>query len=248
MKIEMQQQNNLFNNQNYSYLTGVFLVVAGILYLLYKMGLPLPWWLFSWPMILISIGLFQGVKSNFKNPSWLILMVVGGVFLIENALRGTHLRQYIIPIILISIGGFILINKGRSTSNIFCDGTDSSGDPLLGTITSSEDAFEAISIFGGTKRSIFSKNFRGGEVVNVFGGSEVNLLQADATGPMVIECVNLFGGTKLLVPTNWEVRSEVVSIFGGVGDKRFSPEMMSGGKVLIIKGVNIFGGIDIKSY
>ncbi|MCP2936375.1 hypothetical protein NK983_27200, partial [Salmonella enterica subsp. enterica serovar Typhimurium] len=32
---------------------------------------------------------------------------------------------------------------------------------------------------GGTKKNILNKNFKGGEVVAVFGGTEINFLQAD---------------------------------------------------------------------
>ena len=106
-------------------------------------------------------------------------------------------------------------------------------------------------IFGGAKKNIISKNFRGGEAVTVFGGTEINLMQADLTGPVVLELTQVFGGTKLIVPPHWKVWSkDMVTILGGIDDKR---PMMGNpsddtNKTLILKGTCMLGGIDIRSY
>jgi predicted membrane protein len=93
-----------------------------------------------------------------------------------------------------------------------------------------------------------SKNFRGGEIVNFFGGSEINLMQADINGRVHLEVVQVFGGTKIIVPSNWTVHSEMVAIFGGIEDKRPPQLNVAAEKVLVIQGTSIFGGIDIKSF
>jgi len=112
-----------------------------------------------------------------------------------------------------------------------------------------DDYINSTAVLGGVKRNVLSKKFKGGEVVSVFGGNELNFSQADIQHPIVLDTTQIFGGTSLIVPPHWEVRSEVVAILGGVSDKRM---MLPGGydpnKVLIIKGVAIFGGLDIKSY
>ena len=117
--------------------------------------------------------------------------------------------------------------------------------------TSFKDAGEKIHtnvFFGGEKKTIISKNFKGGEITCVFGGAEINLMQADFTGTIEIEINQVFGGTKLLIPSNWKVQSQVSNIMGGFEDKRKEsvytedPE-----KVLIIKGENVLAGIEIKS-
>src|SRR4030095_16768230 len=112
-----------------------------------------------------------------------------------------------------------------------------------------DDFVDSTSIFGGAKKIVISKNFKGGDLVNIFGGTELDLSQADFTGVAVIQLETIFGGTKMLVPSNWSVKSEAVTIFGGIDDKRRmqtitdSPE-----KILVIKGTVIFGGIEIKSF
>jgi hypothetical protein len=59
----------------------------------------------------------------------------------------------------------------------------------------------------------------------------------------------MFGGTKLIIPGNWQVKSEATSLFGGFTDKRhIKPDQLISDKVLLIKGVVLFGGVEIKNY
>ena len=51
--------------------SGLILVAAGVLLLAYKMGAPIPHWVFTWPVLLIAIGLLIGIKSRFHNPGLL---------------------------------------------------------------------------------------------------------------------------------------------------------------------------------
>jgi predicted membrane protein len=112
-----------------------------------------------------------------------------------------------------------------------------------------EDFVDSAAIFGGIKKNIVSKNFKGGEVVSVFGGTELNLMQADIQHPVVLEATQIFGGTTLIVPPHWQIKSEMVAILGGIEDKR--PAYQQGydpNKILILKGTTLFGGLNIKSY
>jgi predicted membrane protein len=117
------------------------------------------------------------------------------------------------------------------------------------TTDSKEDYINSTSIFGGTKKNILSKNFKGGNITNVFGGTEIHLGQADIQGTAVIETTTIFGGTKLIIPSNWTVKSQAAVIFGGVEDKRaVVPTPDASEKILVLKGTVMFGGIDIRSY
>jgi hypothetical protein len=124
--------------------------------------------------------------------------------------------------------------------------------PRLGDLPAGgpEDHIDSTAVLGGIKKNIVSKNFKGGEVVSVFGGTELNLMQADIQHPIVLEATQIFGGTSLIIPPHWQVKSdEMVAILGGIDDKR--PVMLQGydpNKVLILKGTTLFGGLSIKSY
>ena len=104
-------------------------------------------------------------------------------------------------------------------------------------------------IFGGCKKNILSKSFKGGDLVSIFGGSEIDLSRADFTGTATIELTIIFGGTKLIIPSNWTVRSDAAVIFGGIEDKRaVAPTADGTEKILVLKGTVMFGGVDIRSY
>ncbi|TCK85468.1 LiaF transmembrane domain-containing protein [Albibacterium bauzanense] len=68
-------------------------------------------WLFSWPMVLIVVGLFIGAKSQFENVASYILIILGGFFLLNNYFD-FRLGPLLWPIILIFLGFWLI--KGRS--------------------------------------------------------------------------------------------------------------------------------------
>ena len=235
--------------------TGLFLVIIGAAAFI-RISVPdLPHWVFGWQTFLIALGLFVGVRHGFRGGSWFILMLIGGIFLVSEINPELTLRRYLWPVILMAVGlMFIFRPKRRWQQNQSGDGEKKNSaceDPFLNPAPTytKEDFVDSTSIFGGAKKIIISKNFRGGDLVNIFGGTELDLTQADFTGTAVIELTTIFGGTKLVIPSNWSVKSEAVTIFGGMEDKRNiqtitdQPE-----KILILKGTVIFGGIDIKSY
>jgi predicted membrane protein len=112
-----------------------------------------------------------------------------------------------------------------------------------------DDYLDAVSIFGGVNKTILSKNFKGGEIVNIFGGAELDFTQADITGRVYIDITQVFGGTKIIVPSNWQVVSDLAAVFAGVDDKRIrSTASSNNDKILVLKGTSIFAGVDIRSY
>jgi len=108
---------------------------------------------------------------------------------------------------------------------------------------------DVVSVFGGIKKNVQSKNFKGGEVVSFMGGSEINFMQADIQHPVELEVNNVFGGTKLIIPSNWDVKSEISAVFGGVDDKRsFNNSIPDSNKIIRLKGSCVFGGIEVTNY
>lgn len=234
--------------------TGIFILLVGVAALMRNSIPGMPEWFFSWKTLLIALGLFIGFRHQFRGISWLILIMVGSVFLINDIYPDMTLRNYVWPLILIIIGLFFIF-RPRKRWYEECKKKELSGDaphdPMLNPeeTFSKEDFVDATSIFGGTKKKILSKDFKGGDVVNIFGGSELNLMQADIKAQAIIEITTIFGGTTLIIPSNWSVRSEAVTIFGGIEDKRAAPAINeSTDKTLVLKGTVLFGGIDIKSF
>lgn len=229
--------------------TGVFILLVGLAALMKASFTDLPDWLFSWPSFLIVFGFFIGIRHNFRGVAWFIMMVVGGVFLYERIIPGLELRRYMWPLALIIVGLFFIIRPRRQNWVNMHEKKNDDADSGKPGNWSEEDFVDSTSIFGGAKKNIISKSFKGGDLVNIFGGTDLDLTQADFTGTAVIELTTIFGGTKLIIPSNWSIKSDAVIIFGGIEDKRKMPAVNENpDKVLVLKGTVIFGGIDIKSY
>lgn len=226
---------------------GILIIGIGKLWLLYKLNIiALPWWLFTWKTVLILIGIIIGISSKFRGFPWIEMVVIGFIFMLTDIPGfGNDFEPYLWPVLIMVIGLFIVL-KALFRKSMRSDSCwDSDG---VITSTSNEDVLDLTSIFGGHKRKIFSKNFKGGELVSVFGGAEIDLSQADINGVVHLETTNVFGGVKLVIPANWELRSEMTSIMGGSDDKRNIETGQDGSKVLVLTGFNMFGGVDVRSY
>src|ERR1700710_1702149 len=101
-------------------------------------------------------------------------------------------------------------------------------------------------IFGEVKRNILSKDFKFGQLTNVFGRTTVDFCNADISGPAILDSTQLFGEIRIRVPADWRVIADVTNIFVVVDDKRRNlPKNIDNDKVLILRGVSIFATIDI---
>lgn len=239
--------------------TGLIIIGLGVVLLLRKMDVIIPDWVTSWQMILIFIGAAIGVGSNFKKPSSWILMGLGVIFLINDIFYiPFQIREYFWPLLIIAIGIIVLV-KPRKKKSYHINSDYSPGSAYQhkyehsydykGFTTDKAHRLDSVSVFNGLKKRVQSKVFKGGEAVTVFGGTEINLLDADFEGTIELESVVIFGGMKLIVPPNWEVRNNVNGILGGVEDKRSSAvQVVPDDKVIVLTGIVIFGGLDIVNY
>lgn len=245
--------------------SGILLIIAGILLLAYKMGAPVPGWIFTWPMILILVGCLVGIKSRFHNPGAMIMIAIGIIFLMDEVYPSLDFKNYLVPAILISVGIIYLFRPGRTGMSKIKDewgGKKTEGIPYTmpdkpgfseaneGKIMEENAEYiEINAVFGGVKKLILSKNFRGGEINCFMGGSEINLTKADILQPIVLEVNNIFGGTKLMIPSDWDLKNEVNAVFGGIEDKRsVNTAMPDPRKIMVLKGTCVFGGIEVRNY
>ncbi len=233
-------------------LAGVFIILIGLVYLGKQMGLPVPTWLFTWPVLLIVIGVITGIKHSFKNKGWLILVTIGSIFLVEDMYPEMGLSNYIWPVIIIVVGIEMILgaNRKKKWHQEFLESENSTSENKDNNDKIKDNFINSTSIFAGIQKKIISKDFGGGDVMNFFGGTEIDLSQADINGTVTIEITQVFGGTKLIVPSHWEVRQEITAIMCGVEDKRKNVSNLDAShpKILILRGTSIMGGIDIKSY
>jgi predicted membrane protein len=246
---------------------GLFLLIIGGVLLAKAMGVFFPGWLFTWPVILIALGLFTGLRHSFRGPAWFILILVGSAFLVDEALPDISVRAYILPFVIMVFGLLFIVRPWRhrrhhrfhhqwrerfeNRQSIPEDQTVPSEPTSAQDFTASgnNDFIDITTVFGGVKKIVFSKNLKGGDIVTFMGGAEIDLRQADFDHKITIDATNIFGGTKLFIPSTWDVHSEIVAIFGGVDDKRqLNGQALDPDKVIRLEGTCLFGGIEIRSF
>ncbi len=220
-----------------------FLIVIGIFLILRNFHiLPFIPWLFSWPMILILIGTFIILTRQALLPA-MIFIGLGLYFLLPDIFN-IYINHFwnLWPLLLIAIGMALLL-RNRSPRY---DGRGRSAEREIGM-----DYLDEVSVFSGGEKMITSQEFKGGKITNIFGGSEINMLNAKlAAGTNYIDVFTLFGGSTLIIPAHWNVKVDMISVFGGFSDKRDfkSRDVGKEDPELYIKGVTLFGGGEIKTH
>lgn len=243
--------------------TGLVVLGIGAVFLLDNLGVNIPEWVISWHVLLILIGLLVGYKRNFNGGPWIIMIAVGGFFTVE-AIAHFDMSKYYFALIFILLGLYLVFKpkgqgfKRKWRKNRFRDKFADLGDMNQASEGDEGKAFydidkndilDTVNVFGGSHQNIYSKNFKGGDAIAIFGGSDINLTQADFQGTIVLDVVAIFGGIKVIIPPSWEVKTEVTAIFGGIDDKRALGQIAAEPrKVIIIKGVALFGGVDIRNF
>ncbi len=224
---------------------GLFLIAVGGIWILERLNLIPDFWddiLISWQMLLIGIGIFAYLGGN--KTTGVILMVIGGFFLIDDVITVPYeLRRVGWPLLIIGVGVVMLITHGRRRNE---------PPPIPESGKQGFDYFDDFVVFGGREIFVNSQNFYGGKNTSIFGGSEYDLRQTSlSSNGAVIDCVCVFGGCGLKVPPDWTIKNEVTAIFGGFTDKRgktLNQVVTDPSKTLVIKGFTAFGGIEIKHF
>ncbi len=256
----MEDNKKIKNRDGARVVGGLMLVAVGAALFVRNMDyFDLPYWLFTWPMILILVGIYSGVKHNFQNNGWIIMIGVGVFFLVDKFIPNLKLEPAFWPLVIIGMGILFIVrprkkNWIRDRQDVGYDKLHipPTGNPQYSAYTSADktDSIKVDSVFSGVNRTILSKNFQGGKMSCVFGGAEIDLTQADINGTVVIKMDVVFGGVKLIVPANWGVQSDIDGVFHNVDDKRrYNAAVgVDPNKMLLLKGSCVFGGIEVKSF
>ncbi|RPI71247.1 MAG: hypothetical protein EHM47_10640, partial [Ignavibacteriales bacterium] len=147
----------------------------------------------------------------------------------------------IIPVVLIFLGVYMIFKHSQKKN----DGEYASTNEDL-----KKDMIDDVAIFGGGNKVIYSDNFKGGSITAIFGGSEIDLTNCKlAEGTSVLDIVAIFGGSTIIIPKTWNVQLNVTPMFGGFSNKASKiPNLeIDKSRTLIVKGVAIFGGGEIKT-
>jgi len=116
-------------------------------------------------------------------------------------------------------------------------------------IPNADDYLETRVIFGGIKRTIFSKNFKGGSINNIFGSTEIDLSGADINGTAVLDITQAFGELIITVPADWHIDADFSQFMATIEDYRNNVyQTRSTEKMLLLKGNSTFGLVQIQQH
>ena len=241
MENNPRMQHNAYNGK---LVIGGLLILVGTILMLSNFDffdVNMGYFLFSWKSILIYIGLVMLASHTNRRPAYILIGI--GVFFWLPEIFGYSVRfkDVLWPMIFIGLG-LLLIYRHRSPGyNHYGAGGNPAED--------NSGYLNDVSIFGGGIKIIQSKNFKGGNITAIMGGSEFDLRHVEfASQIAVIDIFTLFGGTKFIVPEDWTIQSDAIAILGGFSDKRAVSMSSSEGNILVIKGIIMLGGVEIKSF
>jgi len=239
---------------------GLVVIAVGALFTLDKLGYVNAgeFWEY-WPVLLIGVGIGRVLQpSGTQGRGFgVVLMVLGTWFLLSN-LDLIHYRfGDVWPLLLVVLGimmvwraitGPFFESPRRRLKEAIAAGDGSAA--VGGLATSGSDTSSTVNSFallGGVKRKVVSQDFRGGALTAIMGGCELDLRQASiSSGQAVIDTFALWGGIEIKVPQEWSVVVQGTPILGAFDDKTVRVGG-DGSKVLVIKGVALMGGVELKN-
>jgi hypothetical protein len=234
----------------WGFIWGLLIVLVGTALLLHQLGIiPIDLVARFWPLLLVVFGVMNLTTQSGRFFGF--LLILAGVFLQLNKLGLTHLSfADLWPIALIAVGLLLmwgsletrgLLRSKAKALKDFRDQVTGATDPLT--------MLNAVAVFGGCERRVAGQNFQGGRATAVFGGIELDFRDADMQDEAILEINCIFGGVEIRVPETWHVHSRNLPVFGGYEDKTRHPNNPAIGspKTLIVTGMVIFGGIEIKN-
>jgi predicted membrane protein len=239
---------------------GLVVIAVGVLFTLDKLGYVNAgeFWEY-WPVLLIAVGIGRVLQPRGTQGRGfgVVLIVLGSWFLLSNLDLIRYTFGDVWPLLLVVLG---IMMVWRAITGPFFEGPRrrlkeamAAGDgsaAVGGVATSGSDTSSTVNGFallGGVKRKVVSQDFRGGALTAILGGCELDLRHASiSSGQAVIDTFALWGGIDIKVPQEWSVVVQGTPILGAFDDKTVRVGG-DGSKVLVIKGVALMGGVELKN-
>lgn len=212
---------------------GIVIIAAGAILLGGNLGLIDSHYVFRnfGPVVLFVIGAVMLARRRHDQVMLgLVLMFVGAWgFATQQQWIRIHFWAVIGPVMLVLAGGSVVWRAFNRPS------AEGMGDAYIRTFA----------VFSGSELRP-TVPFEGADLTAVMGGVNLDLSNAPmARDTAVIDVFALMGGAVLLVPRDWDVTVRVVCLMGGCSDKR-RPATVPATKHLIIQGMAVMGGVEIK--
>jgi predicted membrane protein len=189
-----------------------------------------------WPTILIVAGAALLAKRRSRQSLWGFVFIFWGLWIYADQLGWIRVNFWAFfgPTLLVLIGGTLV---WRAVA------------PATGSNVrqvASDSYIRTYALLSGSEVRPQSLTFKGAEATAVMGGVKLDLTGSQLEGDTAtIDVFALMGGIEIYVPRDWEVVNDVTSVLGACVDKR-RPSATSNGKRVVVSGMALLGGIEIK--
>jgi hypothetical protein len=241
-----------------SVLAGLLFLCIGTVLLLKAFGVPIPDWVFTWPMIIVAFGLLAGAGNSFRDPGWVIICGVGTVFLLQDIWPEKDVFNFIWPVVIIALGFIIILaprrrrmwherwnrehwNKFKEMREMGAHPWERLEEPEVmqeqSALSPSETTTTAFPYNDPARKN--AENWL--DVVTIFGNAKKLVYSKNFKGG---DIVSIFGGAEINLTNtdfNGNIVIELVQIFGGT--KLIVPPHW---QIRSESVVAVFGGIEDK--
>ncbi len=211
---------------------GIIIVLIGGLFLLNSLDIGFDLWDIIgtwWPVVIIAIGALNLIGNGGIRMSGVLIIGVGVYFLLDqlNLIR-FDFSDILFPAIVIGVGVFMLMPKA--------------GKQPVGN-----DYIRQMALFSGADIHCNSQDFKGADLMAVFGGLDVDLRDVTVFDrPARIDVFTAFGGLDIIVPEDHTVKIKGLPLFGGWSNKA-NKSIASEEADIIVNAFVIFGGMEVKA-
>lgn len=217
---------------------GLVMLALGLLWTLDNLGFLesdriVQWW----PAVIVAIGVAKllGLGTH-RNLAWGGVFTAVGMLLLLDSIDVANIDGgLIVSVVLVAVGASLVFRRRPTT---VAGAAGGSSDPSA--------TLDTFAMWSGNVHKSVSSAFRGGEASAVMGGVELDLRPARlAPEGAVIELFTWWGGIDIRVAPNTRVINQATVFMGGIDDKSH-PGDGSGG-TLVLRGLIVMGGVDIKN-
>jgi predicted membrane protein len=228
----------------------IFLILVGVLLFLDNVGILRVRNLWNyWPLILVAAGMGRllNCRDTGGRAIGLFLALIGAVtLLITLGILHIHTRNgsWPLAVLMIAFGVALLIKVLQPR-----DGRTSFGLPAPAKGDTS-NVLNDVAVLGGIKRKLETHSFRGGTILCVLGGVEIDLRRSEISAPertAALEIKAVLAGTKIRVPESWKVNIIGASILGNYEDKTIPPNTGPNSPTLVVTGYALFASVEIEN-
>jgi predicted membrane protein len=197
------------------------------------------------PSAILALGLYWLISNEGDQKpiiAWFVMLFGAVLVTSQFGLFGLSFGDMFLPMWLV-IAAFVVMNPRNILPRRM--------NMLSNEVDEDSDKIQLLAFMGGSELDYTSKSLKGGEIVSVWGGYQIDFSDADMEGDsMELNLFCVMGGVEIKVPSNWDVNnSGAVCIMGGFSNKTkcLAEELELPRKTLIIKGFALMGGGEIRN-